>query len=54
MTLVMHAAAAGSAAGFQEVVKAVDSFLSEEEVNAGGRRGVGWARGMDQGVGHGW
>lgn len=32
MTLLMHAAAAGSAAGFQAVVKAIDSVLSEDEV----------------------
>ncbi|CAN0039037.1 unnamed protein product, partial [Scytosiphon promiscuus] len=32
MTLLMHAAAAGSAAGFQAVVKAMDSVLSEDEM----------------------
>lgn len=34
MTLTMHAAAAGNSAAFQEVVKAVDSQLSDAEVGA--------------------
>ena len=40
MTLMMHAAAAGNAAAFQEVVKAVDSHLSDAEVGPGYRRFV--------------